>query len=248
MPSSVSPLRPQRRTYPPRLAAPPCRSPLHSCRRLRNSPGPEGLPIEIDVPRLARRDPLDVPLVGLVELGGEGPALLSATVSQVQEALDKRSARAPEASPPADLRSSPEAQKPAEGAPEKKERVVKMLTFEGEVDPFQFTVLGPAHLVFFRKAWRNNLRYIQGFVVDKAEFMQHVIAVPLGTTTLGQMAWLTAHYQGNLLFSRQPVQRLSDGTETSLPTLQVMRPLYNAPLEAPLDAVALALIGRRDVS
>lgn len=162
------------------------------------------------------------------------------TVSQVQEALDKRSSRTPEASQAADLRRSPEAQKPAEGALGKKERVIKMLTFEGEVDPFQFTVLGPAHLVFFRKAWRNNLRYIQGFVVEKSAFMQHVIEVPMGATTLGQMALLTVHYQGNPLFSRQPVQRLSDGTETSVPTPQVIRPLYHAPLEAPLDAVEMA--------
>src|SRR4029453_19180991 len=121
------------------------------------------------------------------------------TVSQVQEALDKLSSRIQPASQPADRRGAPEAQKPAEGGPGKKERVIKLLTFEGEVDPFQFTVLGPAHLVFFRKAWHNNLRYIQGFVVEKAEFMQHVIDVPLSATSLGQMAGLTAHYQGHLL-------------------------------------------------
>jgi signal transduction histidine kinase len=161
------------------------------------------------------------------------------TVSQVQEALDKLSSRIQPASQPADRRGAPEAQKPAEGGPGKKERVIKLLTFEGEVDPFQFTVLGPAHLVFFRKAWHNNLRYIQGFVVEKAEFMQHVIDVPLSATSLGQMAWLTAHYQGHLLCSRQPVQRLYDGTETSGPTSQVMQPLYHAPLEAPLDAVEM---------
>ena len=163
------------------------------------------------------------------------------TVSQVQEALDKLSSRLQPASQPADRRSAPEAQKPAEGVPGKKERVVKLLTFEGEVDPFQFTVLDPAHLVFFRKAWRHNLRYIQGFVVEEAEFMQHVIDVPLSATSLGQMTSLTAYYQGHLLFSRQPGQRWYNSTEMSEPTSQVMQPLYSAPLEAPLEAVEMVL-------
>ena len=63
----------------------------------------------------------------------------------------------------------------AKDAADKKQRdAVKILSFEGEVDPFQFTVLSTGPLGFFRKAWRNNLRYIQGFVVDTDEFVQQL--------------------------------------------------------------------------
>jgi len=161
------------------------------------------------------------------------------TVSQVQEALDSLTSLPQEVGRTADRRTSPQAQGTVEETQAKKPRAVKILTFEGEVDPFQFTVLSTGPLVFFRKAWRNNLRYIQGFVVDKGEFLQQLIEPPVSGTTLGQLASLTVHYQGQQLFSRPPVQTSSRWPQTSVPSTHAMRPLYSATLDAPLDAVEL---------
>ncbi len=163
------------------------------------------------------------------------------TVSQVQEALDKLSSRTQETSPAVEMRRSLDLSKPANAAAGKKERAVKILTFESEVDPLQFTVLGTDHLVFFRKAWRNNLRYIQGFVVEKGPFLHAVIEAPLGTTALGQSAALTVHTQGRTLYTRLPGQQGYESGAQPRAVPETMWALYRAPLEAPLDVVEVLL-------
>ena len=162
------------------------------------------------------------------------------TVSQVQDALDKLNALPPDTGRSAEKRASSEVQSAAKDSGEKKQRApVKILSFEGEVDPFQFTVLSTGPLAFFRKAWRNNLRYIQGFVVDKGELLQQLIESPMHGTALGQLASLTVSYQGLEIFSRPPAAVRTGRAPLAL------RPLYSATLEAPLDTVELAFrVGR----
>jgi two-component system, OmpR family, phosphate regulon sensor histidine kinase PhoR len=156
------------------------------------------------------------------------------TVAQVQDALDKLNALPQETGRSAEKRVPSEAQSTAKDAADKKQRdAVKILSFEGEVDPFQFTVLSTGPLGFFRKAWRNNLRYIQGFVVDTDELLQQLLESPMKGTSLGQLASLTVSYQGQEIFSRPPA-------ETNGPAPLALGPLYNATLEAPLDTVDLA--------
>ena len=157
------------------------------------------------------------------------------TVSQVQDALDKLNALPQDPGRSAEKRAPLEAQSAAKDSGEKKQRAaVKILSFEGEVDPFQFTVLSTGPLAFFRKAWRNNLRYIQGFVVDRGELLQQLTESPMHGTALGQLVSLSVSYQGLEIFSRPAV-----------PPVPTLRPLYSATLDAPLDAVELAFrIGR----
>ena len=156
------------------------------------------------------------------------------TVAQVQDALDKLNALPPETGRSAEKQHVPsEVQSAAKDAAEKKQRTaVKILSFEGEVDPFQFTVLSTGPLGFFRKAWRHNLRYIQGFVVDKDELLQHLIS-PMSGTSLGQLVSLTVSSQGQEIFSHAPA-----GTHRA--SSRTLRLLYSATLEAPLDTVELA--------
>jgi hypothetical protein len=155
------------------------------------------------------------------------------TVAQVQDALDKLNALPQETGRSTEQYAPSEAQSITKDAADKKQRTaVKILSFESEVDPFQFTVLSTGPLAFFRKAWRNNLRYIQGFVVDKDELLQQLIT-PMSGTSLGQLVFLSVSYQGQEIFSRPPA-----GTQESSPL--ALRPLYSAALEAPLDTVELA--------
>jgi len=89
------------------------------------------------------------------------------TVSQVQEALDSLTSLPQNVGRTAERRASPQAPSAVEETRVQKPRAVKILTFEGEVDPFQFTVLSTGPVVFFRKAWRNNLRYLLDVVRSK---------------------------------------------------------------------------------
>ena len=162
------------------------------------------------------------------------------TVAEVQDALDKRNVLPPDTGRSAERRAPSEAQGSDKDSAEKKPRAaVKILSFAGEVDPLQFTVLSTGPLGFFRKAWRNNLRYIQGFVVDQGELLQQLIESPMSDTALGQLVSLTVSYQDLEIFSRPPVPLSSRAMGTNAPS-PPLRLLYSAPLEAPLDAVALA--------
>jgi signal transduction histidine kinase len=168
------------------------------------------------------------------------------TVAEVQDALDKRNVLPPDTGRSAEQPAPLAAQGPGKDSADKKQRApVKMLSFEGEVDPLQFTVLSSGPLGFFRKAWRNNLRYIQGFVVDRDELLQQLLESPLSGTTLGQLASLTVSYQGLEIFSRPPASLSYRGMGTSEPPPPPLRLLYSAPLEAPLDTVELTFrVGR----
>ena len=155
------------------------------------------------------------------------------TASQVQGALERLNT-VPQ-SPAVQTVSGDAARQQAPATAEtqaKRQGAVKILTFESEVDPFQFTVLPGGQLVFFRKAWRNNLRYIQGFVVDKNEFLQPLIEASASGTTIAQQAALTVQYKGNPLFSSLPMS-----PERTAPATSTVLPIYRARLETPLDAV-----------
>jgi signal transduction histidine kinase len=156
------------------------------------------------------------------------------TAAQVQGALERlntmpqaagnRSASRDAATPPA----------PAEGRQAQPPGAVKILTFESEVDAFQFTVMSSGPLVFFRKAWRNNLRYIQGFVVDRGAFLQQLIETSVRDTAIGQLAALTVQYKGLQLLSVLPMPRGRAASATG-----AVQPIYHATLETPLEAVEL---------
>ena len=157
------------------------------------------------------------------------------TPSQVQGALERLKTLPPAAASGTVSRDTVAQEVAAAAAPQGRQQgAVKILTFESEVDPFQFTVLRSGPLVFFRKAWRNNLRYIQGFVVDPGMFLQQLIETSVGDSTIAQLAMLTVQYKGLQLLAvpARPPSRTA-------PAANTVRPLYRATLDTPLEAVDL---------
>lgn len=158
-----------------------------------------------------------------------------ATASQVQGALDRLNTLS---QPLKDQRNSSDAvaqAKPGTAAPlARQQATVKILTFESALDPLQCNVLPSGHLVFFRKAWRNNLRYVQGFVVEQRDFLQPFIDASTGDKSIRQLAALAVQYQGNALLSVP----LLYPARTAPPT-DTRQPMYRAPLETPLEMLEL---------
>ena len=161
-----------------------------------------------------------------------------ATASQVQGALDRLNTLQ---QPLQDQSSSSDtvAQAKPGTTPSlgRQQATVKILTFESELDPLQCNVLPSGHLVFFRKAWRNNLRYVQGFVVEQRGFLQPFIAASAGDKSLRQLlslAALAVHYQGSALLSVPPQH-----PARTTPPADTLRPMYRAPLETPLEVLEL---------
>lgn len=78
---------------------------------------------------------------------------------------------------------------------------VDLLTFEGEIDPLQFRVLDRDYFLFFRRAWKNKQRFIQGFVVKKDDFMRELVEKEFNASSIGSIATLDVSYNGVLFGS-----------------------------------------------
>jgi signal transduction histidine kinase len=71
--------------------------------------------------------------------------------------------------------------------------------FESEIDPFEFSLLGSGQFVLYRKAWRNEHRYIQGILLDSRKFLQNTINPVYRDATLAQNSDLAVAYNGDIL-------------------------------------------------
>ena len=76
---------------------------------------------------------------------------------------------------------------------------LRISTFESEIDPLEFSLLDSGHFVLYRKVWRDGERYIQGFVVDQAAFLQDTIGSAFAGTALSGMANLNVAYEGVMI-------------------------------------------------
>ncbi len=112
---------------------------------------------------------------------------------------------------------------------------VPILAFEGEIDPFAFSLLDSGHLVLFRKVWRQGQRYIQGLLIDREPFFQGLIGSAYRETSLAQMSDLIVAYQGEVM----EAFRASGGAAYGAGADLAGTVLYQSALSAPLSTVEL---------
>ena len=113
---------------------------------------------------------------------------------------------------------------------------LRISTFESEIDPLEFSLLDSGHFVLYRKVWRDGERYIQGFVVDQAAFLQDTIGSQFAGTALSGMANLNVAYEGLMItgFSGSSAGRYSSSAREFDGEL-----LYRNRLTAPLNSLEL---------
>lgn len=152
--------------------------------------------------------------------------------SQVAPVMKKQTRRELSVLPEPDTHSAPEAGETKTAQP----AVVRILTFESEIDPFDLSLLDSGHFVLFRKVWRDGQRYIQGVLIEQKPFLQNVIEAAFEETALSQMSDLIVAYQDKIfaVFSGQTTNgHLSSAQELSGALLHQMR------LSAPLSDLEL---------
>ena len=122
------------------------------------------------------------------------------------------------------------------GADNRQLSAVPVRTFESELDPYQFTLLGSGQFVMFRNVWRDGQRYIQGMLIAQQPFLQEVIRAMFQEGTLPAMSDLLVAYRGDVLavFSGAGSRVYFSGSEHFKGSL-----LYQQVLSAPLDGVSL---------
>ena len=113
---------------------------------------------------------------------------------------------------------------------------LRISTFESEIDPLEFSLLDSGHFVLYRKVWRDGERYIQGFVVDQAAFLQDTIGAQFMGTALSTMGNLNVAYEGVMIngFSGSSYRGYSSSATEFDGEL-----LYRSRLTAPLNSLEL---------
>lgn len=113
---------------------------------------------------------------------------------------------------------------------------LRVTTFASEVDPFEFSLLDSGDFVLYRKVWRDEQRYIQGLVLNEAEFLRDTVERHYRQTALSRMSNLIVAYRDDVLqvfhassYSRAPV--VASALTGAL--------LYHYRLSAPLDGLEL---------
>ena len=83
---------------------------------------------------------------------------------------------------------------------------VKIRMFEGELDPFDLSLLESGHFVLYRKVWRDGRRYIQGALIAQNAFIRSLMEDAYRATALSRTSDLAVAYRGDLLsiFNAQP--------------------------------------------
>jgi signal transduction histidine kinase len=112
---------------------------------------------------------------------------------------------------------------------------LRISTFEGEVDPLEFSLLDSGHFVLFRKVWRDGQRFIQGILIDRQLFLQAAIGDRFEAAALASMSDLIIAYHDEILRASSGLSGRYQGNAEDLEgTL-----LYRGRFSAPLDSVGL---------
>lgn len=105
---------------------------------------------------------------------------------------------------------------------------VKILSFEAEIEPLRSRALPDRRVVFYRNVWRENRRYIQGFVVDGPSFLRQILDSPISSSALDSFATVIVSYADQVfekIRSRSPA-----GQSAAKPQILISNDKLSSPL------------------
>ena len=79
------------------------------------------------------------------------------------------------------------------------QQVIRIETFESEVEPMEFELLDSGHFVLFRRVWHQDERYVQGILIEQSEFIDALIAPAFRESSLSSMSKLIVAHRGAIL-------------------------------------------------
>ncbi len=90
--------------------------------------------------------------------------------------------------------------------PEQWSKDNQILKFKGEMDPFQLTLLDSGEVIFYRRVWRDEQRFIQGFILDRKSFLNTLFEQSYLNSALSKSTDLILAYKGGVLkrFESEP--------------------------------------------
>ncbi len=80
-----------------------------------------------------------------------------------------------------------------------RQQPLRIETFISEVEPMEFALLDSGHFVLFRRVWHQDERYVQGILIDQAEFINGMIRPAFSESSLSSMSELIVAWRGDIL-------------------------------------------------
>ena len=119
------------------------------------------------------------------------------------------------------------------------QQLIRIQTFESDVEAMEFALLDSGHFVLFRRVWQDRERYIQGILVDQNQFIDALIAPAFRESSLSSMSRLIVAYQGSILrnFDADYDHQYRPKTQQANREL-----LYQSRLIAPFDDIELIYV------
>ena len=116
------------------------------------------------------------------------------------------------------------------------QQAIRIQTFESEVEPMEFALLDSGHFVLFRRVWHQDERYVQGILINQANFVERLIAPAFRESSLSSMSKLIVAYQGSILqnYAAEYSRQYRPSTEQATNEL-----LYQSRLIAPFSDIEL---------
>ncbi len=130
----------------------------------------------------------------------EAATVLNKEVPERRSRKEKVNLPQAAAEPPAEASSGLAEAKPALSAePPAGRQAIRIQTFESEVEPMEFALLDSGHFVLFRRVWHQGERYVQGVLIDQAEFIDGLVAPAFRESSLSSMSELIVAWRGAIL-------------------------------------------------
>jgi signal transduction histidine kinase len=116
------------------------------------------------------------------------------------------------------------------------QQAIRIQTFESEVEPMEFALLDSGHFVLFRRVWHQDERYVQGVLIDQAEFIDGLVVSAFRESALSSMSQLIVAWRGAILrqYAAEYDRRYQPGAEQVSSEL-----LYQGRLIAPFGDLEL---------
>ena len=136
----------------------------------------------------------------------------------------------------------PEPVTPAEGSADLDGPLqnVRITTFESELGPYEFAMLGSGQFVLFRNVWRDGARYVQGLLIERQSFVEGAILSAFRAATLSSVTDLVVGFGDDVILLAGAGAGTEGGTAyTGAASGMEGDLLYRSRLSSPLDPIEL---------
>lgn len=123
--------------------------------------------------------------------------------------------------------SIPDSKSPSQQAGLRQQIVSHVLKGVAEVDPFRLAAVNTGHLIAYRSVLHQGQKFIQGFILNREDFLQQAIETEFLKTPLAAWGQLAIGFKGHILKHVQSTEDVDSLIRASLLSRNMLSPPFN---------------------